>query len=244
MVLYDLMNDDDEDIRVIAASATSKILSTGEAASDPYTELLPQAASEKLARILSGQWRGDPYFSLTALKRICPALMTDLCWGSSSVNGKQAFTKTLPQRTQQTSTALFEEERQNLYIDNLREVELWSNVLRVSMPPARDYRERLEDWVLASLRDLNKYLDGEAASGAPLGPTSQLGVFVLFMQVVHLAGLLLYWEHATSSIEEKSAAQTREWDILQAARTLAEVGRRVCIQERILRSLDNVLEGK
>ncbi len=244
MTLYDLLNDDDEDVREIAGSATSRILSTRETDLDHYMELLPQAASEKLARFLSGRWRDDSRFTLTALKRICPAFMTNHIGNTSHMSGKRASVKTFLERTQENSTVLFEEERQNLYIDDFRGVEIWFNVLKVRPPPALDCRRWLEDWVLASLKDLSEYLDDTAASDGPLGATSQLEVFMLFMQVVHLAGVLLRWARATSGVEENSAARTREADILQEAKILAEQGQRLCIHGRIIRSLDQVLEGQ
>jgi hypothetical protein len=262
-----LLNDDDDDVREIAASAASIILSSGGIVSTTLMKQSPLAATEKLAFFLVNRFRHEHHFRLAALKRI---------WFSSTVtemrgNAEQQITKcsikALLENLQRDSCALFEEERQNLYIDDIREVEIWSKILKSTEPPEESYLKSPRDWVLTGLRDLKGYLIDQVDFDGPLGLTSQPDVLTVFVRVIELAGVMLEWAsrqpdrvHRAPStgssditaslmpidvhdgLDEASPTNHRTYSILLELKALSVVGRRLCIHERIMRSIEEVIK--
>src|SRR3979490_1315195 len=70
LILYDLLNDDDDEVREIAASAASGLLPFEESMSRTLVNQSPRAASEKLAMFLGDKFRHESYFTSAVLKRI------------------------------------------------------------------------------------------------------------------------------------------------------------------------------
>jgi hypothetical protein len=269
LVLYDLLNDDDDDVREIAASAASRLLPFEESVSRTLVDQSPRAASEKLALFLGDKFRHESHFTSAALKRI---------WFSSSSTEKRESAKhdierysvkVLLERLKKSSNVLFEEERQNLYIDDIREVEVWSYVLKSIEPPDEEYLNSLGDWVLTALQDLSDYLNQKVDFDGPLGLTSQADTLTLFLRVTELAGVVLHWancqpdqardppingapdmmspftptDHYVSSDE---ASPTHSWTtgVSLGLKAIEETGRRVCIHERIMRSIEETISKK
>jgi hypothetical protein len=266
LILYDLLNDDDDDVREIAASAASRLLPFEENVSRTLLDQSPQAASEKLALFLGDKFGHESYFTSAILNRT---------WFSSSSTKKGEGTKqgigdysvkVLLESLKKTSNALFEEERQNLYIDDVREVEIWSYVLKSIEPPEEEYLNSLGDWVLTALQDLSDYLNEKVNSDGPLGLTSQADTLVLFLRVTELAGVMLHWANwhpdqvqgspingapdkvsrftptdRHIGLDEASPTRSGTAGILLGLKAIEETGRRVCIHERIMRSIEEIL---
>lgn len=165
------------------------------------------------------------------------------------------------------SNALFEEERQNLYIDDVREVGIWSKVLKSITGPEEGCLNSLGHWVLTGLRDLVKYLNDEVDFDGPLGRTSEPEVLILFVQVIELAGVLLSLagRQQVQVHEPQSPAApdigvsfmpTNLYDGVKDAspgapwvacislelKALEKLGRRLCIHERIMQSIEEIIE--
>ena len=269
LILYDLLNDDDDDVREIAASAASRLLPFEENVSRTLVDQSPRAASEKLALFLGDRFGHESYFTSATLKRI---------WFSSSSTEKResakqdigdCSVKVLLESLKKTSNALFEEERQNLYIDDVREVEIWSYVLKSIEPPEEEYLNSLGDWVLTALQDLSDYLNEKVNFDGPLGLTSQADTLILFLRVTELAGVMLHWANwQPDQVQDPSingapdkvspftptdrhisldeASPTRSWtaSISLGLKAIEETGRRVCIHERIMRSIEEIINKK
>jgi hypothetical protein len=177
--VYDLLNDDDEEIRIEAAESAHKILSADSpnAASGPT---VPLVATQQLAELLTRRWPEHAELFDAAVFRAFGVSKR----GTKSVEQQlQSFEK--------AEYALFAEEKQNLYIDDVRETRIWAKVaMHVSAPAVQE----------PLLSDLTKWtIDGFAAlidnfrysADGPLGWTSEGNAFLLGLRVVHAAEVLL-----------------------------------------------------
>ena len=267
LILYDLLNDDDEDVRETAAFAASIILRSERTASRTQLKLSPLAASEKLALFLATKFRGERNFPITVLRRIWFTCSASVNRGNFERNIEFGSVKALLESLRQSSSALFEEEKQNLYMDGIREVEIWSHILKTIEPPDGVLLNSLGDWVLAALRDLGYHLNNNVDFDGPLGFTSQADILTLFVQVIELAGIMLHWaSHQPGQVQgsqlsgafdpgsplaladvhhglnEKPPASHWIARILPELQALGEVGRRLCIHERIIRSIEEIIK--
>jgi hypothetical protein len=230
-------------------------------------KLSPLAASENLALFLATKFRRERYLKIAALRRIWFRPLVSVKGGNIEQNVEHCSVKILLEGLQQSSSALFEEEKQNLYIDDVREVEIWSNILKTTEPLEESYLNSTGDWVLAALRDLRDYLDDKVNFDGPLGPTSQADTLTLFVRVIELAGLMLHWAcrqpdevqgprltrasvtllpHTPTEVHDGSAEAPRtfHWRACMSVelKTLGEMGRRLCIHERIMRSIEEIIK--
>lgn len=177
--VYDLLNDDDEEIRIEAANTAHKILSADSvsAASGPA---VPLVATQQLAELLTRRWPDNTDLFDTAVLR---------AFGVRTGGVKSA--EQLLQSFEKAEYALFKEEKQNLYIDDVRETRLWAKVaMHLSGSAVQE----------ALLMDLTKWtVDGIAALvdkfkfsiDGPLGWSSEENAFLLGLQIVHAAEVLL-----------------------------------------------------
>ncbi|KAM0701622.1 hypothetical protein Q7P35_010530 [Cladosporium inversicolor] len=177
--VYDLLNDDDEEIRIEAANSAYKILSVdlANAASGPT---VPLVATQQLAELLTRRWPDNEDLFETAVAR---------AFGVSK-RGAKSVEQQL-QSLEKAEYALFAEEKQNLYIDDVRETRIWAKVaMHVSASALQeDLLSDLTKWTvdgLAALIDNLKY-----SADGPLGWSSDETAFLLGLQVMHAAEVLL-----------------------------------------------------
>ncbi|KAK5111618.1 hypothetical protein LTR85_011796 [Meristemomyces frigidus] len=179
LAVYGLLNNDDEDIRDVASQTACRILATERQWSE-YEHLAPAIANQRLLAFLIRRWRGEStLFDEAALRAF--GISASEC---SSVAERL-------QCDAETDTALFAEEKQNLYIDEAREVKAWSQVLLHL--PAQAFPslllERLGSWVSDGLNALADRIS--TAPDVALGWTTKPELFVLGLQVVYGAEVLL-----------------------------------------------------
>ena len=179
LVVYDLLNDDDEDIRVLASRAACGILATDKPRNG-NSDLVPVVASQRLIDFMMRRWRDND------------ALVREAFVRAFSISGEAEVSVTGRLNvSEHIETALFMEEKQNLYIDEAREVRAWSQVLirlpSQSMPPS--LLKRLGHWVTDGLAVLTQKMS--AVADGPLGWTTKPELFVLGLQVVYGAEMLL-----------------------------------------------------
>ncbi|KAI6822745.1 hypothetical protein KC327_g9365 [Hortaea werneckii] len=178
--VYDLLDDDDEDLRLLASSAVSSILDAGANDGSAQEELVPVVASQRLVGFMLQTMSRDQRLIGEAFDR---------SFGTSS----QGFPNVADHLNTfgQIDKALFVEEKQNLYIDEAREVKLWAQVLLRA--PADmltiHLRKQLSAWVSEGLCALTSKM-AESGDG-PLGWSSRPEVFVLGLQLVYGAEVLL-----------------------------------------------------
>ncbi|EMC99390.1 hypothetical protein BAUCODRAFT_64529, partial [Baudoinia panamericana UAMH 10762] len=178
VMVYDLLDDDDEDVRDLASQSAGRILDTQGGRSIRH-ELNPIVASQKLLGFMSRKWASDSAFVQITLSR---------AFGPSDALG---ITERM-RRCLTKDTALFMEEKQNLYIDETREVRAWSQVAMRLSPAAvskaalAQLCTRVEEGLAALTLELRTTPDG------PLGWTTKPELFTLGLQIVYGAEWLLY----------------------------------------------------
>lgn len=186
-VLYDMLNDDDDEIRDAAAEVTSKLL-RGQGKMKDLTNAVPIVTEQRLGKFLSEHFSGSEKLYQEALSRL----------GGSVEVFKEPFTATLAEERKE-DTALFTHERQNLYKDDAMDVKFWTNVL-LSVPSASvpaGQIAALKNWTLEALPALTETAHNEF--DGPLGWTSKAEVFTLGIRVICAAGIIKKWEDNEAS---------------------------------------------
>ncbi|EFQ99539.1 hypothetical protein MGYG_02552 [Nannizzia gypsea CBS 118893] len=177
-VLYDMLNDDDVEIREAATLISSQVLM-----GDSTIFRLPAAAASAVASSLTSQYPGSCQVFEGALQRFL---------GAS--DQKRLFVpvaETL-NRAMKESTALFAEEKQNLYVDEVREIKLWSQHLTLLENTAINNHlyQPFGTWVMEGLGYLNQQV-ADQAKDSILGWTSNIDIFVTGIRVLYGAKMLL-----------------------------------------------------
>ena len=230
----------------------------------------PLAASESLASYLGYHFQNERGFLHAAWKRIWFSSTSTQMRGRVEQEIKSCSVKNMLESLQRKSNVLFEEEGQNLYVDNIREVEIWSRVLKSTKALEEDSLCSLGDWVLTGLRDLIGYLNDEADFDGPLGRTSEPEVLTLFVRVIELGGVLLslaghqqvqvhgselpdapdfsvaFVSANLSDDLKETSSPAAPWVacISLELKALEKLGRKLCIHERIIRSIEEIFEKK
>lgn len=179
LAVYGLLNADDEEIRDIGSQAGCRILATESGCHD-HGDLSSLVASQRLMGYMIRRWPVDTTFIGEAFSRAFGTL------GPSDGSVAERL-----RSDAETDTALFAEEKQNLYIDEAREVKAWSQAL-VRLPAQtfpKVLLERLGGWVTNGLAALADRL--AAKPDGALGWTTKSKFFVLGLQVVFGAEILL-----------------------------------------------------
>ncbi|KAK0343862.1 hypothetical protein LTR91_017593 [Friedmanniomyces endolithicus] len=184
MATYDLLNDDDEGIRLLAATTTShKLACDNSRAYDG--ESVPAVAGQRLLAFMIRKWSTDPDFVREATHRA----FHGLCCG-------QLNAEPWLQGDAETNKSLFVEEKQNLYIDEAREVKAWSHVL-MSLPPTAVPKRLVRHLSLNVAEGLNALIfHATEPNGGSLGWSSHPEHFTLGLQIIYGAQYLLWLSKA------------------------------------------------
>ncbi|PGH23951.1 hypothetical protein AJ80_02013 [Polytolypa hystricis UAMH7299] len=185
LVLYDLVNDDDEEIRDVAAEAASRILSCNVDDPNQAVALLPLAASSNIINFLINSYRASSTLFTTALTRLVGQKV------SASNPGFTPVSEILAQLRKE-STVLFVEEKQNLFIDDVREAEIWATVLtKLSLPDdSSNTISQFHGWVLDGLSALLE-TSREEGKDEVFGWTSNVDVLTTGVRAIRGARVLL-----------------------------------------------------
>ena len=216
IVLWDILADDDEDVRNAGARIASKVLSNPQSNNKDqkyrHCSLSAPAARHKLIHLITRHYQHSESLWNEALQRL-KALrstqqkvpeashITQACALSSfSIMFEQARTP---------DTALFVEEKQNLYIDEVEEARVWANFLCDvnSAGKAHVLETTLTRWTTDGLGILLQTIDHE--KDGPIGWGSNPEVFTLGMRVIFGAKVLIF--HAI----EAEKCKEMLWRILQ-----------------------------
>jgi hypothetical protein len=207
LVLYDLLNDDDDEIRDSAAVTTGTLLRAQDLAS--YTDTVPILTTHRLATFVASTFPDSGDLAGEAVRRLSPHLSTP-------------FAETFEQERKE-DTALFAQEKQNLYKDDSLDCVLWSRVL-LSLPRS-SLSPSLAQWVLEGLDVLTTTAEGEEEDGA-LGWSSKPEVFVLGMRVFCAAEVVMRQERPK---------------VMGALRTFADAGKEAGVHGLWLEKVEGVL---
>ena len=208
-IIYDSLVDDDEDIRDSGAKIVSSILSNGSprlVETGARLSLSPCSASSALLQYLSSNYSKSTTLVLEAVWRLTSlaesievAFRTDVMhttkdmasFDMKAISLRLTPVSVLFERATQQQNVVFEEEKQNLYLDPVMEAETWAQILVDIETEAwpSGLAMALRFWTESGLVCLFHAID-ESVEG-PLGLTSRADVFALFMQVVLVARVLV-----------------------------------------------------
>lgn len=169
--LYDMLNDDEEDIRDDAAAAACRVL--GE-----KVRLSPLKTGEALAARMAHELGASGGFFEDVVGR--------LTGGVKDVG--VALEEAL-----RTDTILFAREKQNLFVDRALEAERWAAVLRTcDVEDGTEERSGFVFWVISALMVLTSKVEELGNEGA-LGWISDEEVFVLGVRVLEGLKAVVGW---------------------------------------------------
>ena len=222
-LLYDCLNDDDGEIRDIAATATCRFLALWNPKAIATT-LSPLTASTRLAILISGVPELSSISRKLAIQRM-----------TNSVLDTEKLSPSAVQRLETAmivdDTALFAAEKQNLYVDEFRESNIWAAVLK-KQSPKNKYVEALEMWACEGLQRLCDMM--EVYPNGALGWSSKPDVFLLATQLINTADVILSWPLTMN--------QNKSSRVMEGLAQLAQAGNDYGLHETILEKTNRVLE--
>jgi hypothetical protein len=214
MALYDAMNDDDDQVRAIAASATRSIL--GE-------DLMPIEAATQLL-----QWLGQRLGNQEDFRSLIACRLAGNTRTPSRVAAGLFDWEPAPEQlasAMRLDDSLFVIEEKNLFIDEVREIKRWKAVLEsLEYDTKEEWFQVLRGWTTDGLRAL-KNLTLEQEDG-PMGWTSEPKVFAMCARIL-LCGVAI---RASESCE----------DIRELLDGVREAGRRRGLHGLLLEMVDEI----
>ncbi|GAB1208295.1 hypothetical protein APSETT445_007039 [Aspergillus pseudonomiae] len=210
LILYDMLSDDDEELRDMAAGTASWVLSYSSVAPSKTVALSPLNAGQLLADFMVDNYPESQLLSTKAIHYITgeePKL------SGSVERTKLATVEAQLAELRKESTTLFEEERQNLFIEEIREVDIWScRLLRLREAA---FSERLvkesSKWVSDGLSYVADIMTTESEKDGLVGWASKPETFTLGVRLISLAAVLVSEEFAASGYlyEDRTALKEK-----------------------------------
>lgn len=193
--IYNALVDDDEEIRAIGARTAIGIVHNLEEVSET-NEVVPYVAARMLCTYMIDHFSGSQALFSTALGKVL---------GQKTDGTALRSVDNILKDTLQVDNSLFGEEKQNLYIDETREAELWSRVLKqCSLPPiSQQVLDKFSSWVLDGIDCLTLRARKEAVG--PLGWATKPDVLTLGIRVIFVAELLLHWRTQTKKVKVRGS---------------------------------------
>ena len=258
IALYDLLLDDDEDVRDNAAAVASVFLATSINQADiPNIFLMPPAASLSLLQYFKTKLNESVLLFAEAAYRLtgtcslfkCGPVEIDMLGiddgetNGSSVKSSNADripfifirpVREIMQDVKRQDNTLFAEEKQNLFVDLVKEAENWALVLMNSnqFREVQPITSSIENWTMQGLKVLIETANEE---DGPLGWSTKPDVFILGMRVLLAAKV---------QIQSFQAGLNREKylnNILGLLRTLLDIGKEKLLNGSWLRQIEDIL---
>ncbi|KAG9246942.1 HEAT repeat protein-like protein [Calycina marina] len=231
--LYDSLNDDDDELRDLSAATVSTILGM---------TLLPLAAQAELVKLIQELYSTNDKHISRLISRMTG---TELSEHSNTMPEPRMLllVKSQLAEAMQEDSSLFAEEKQNLFVDEVREAQTWCEVFRAVNVDDMDARSveklwreplgRLNSWVLAGLQELRKILAKENDS---LSWTSKPVGFGICMRIILCANAALDQRNRLYC-----ATGDEGWIIKEIEKALTElttIGREKKLHESLLNAID------
>ena len=217
LLLYDTMNDDDEEIRDLGAALTSRLLCKARKTPSEIS-LVPLAAGRQLAEWLAERYPRSEALAWGAVHHLTGGTSADFR-NLDQVRGLESVAEQLAEATKEDHS-LFVVEKQNLFIDQVREAEVWSSVLtRLDLAKIASSQvacSRFMQWTLDGISVLIKL--AHADYDGPLGWISKPDVFAIGVRVISATAVVSSWSW---SLELKEQAMRCRSDL----QLLATIGR-------------------
>lgn len=229
LILYDMLNDDDEELREISASVASQLLSYSSVSPGRAVALAPLTASKLLAEFIAAHYKNSHRLFRDAVRRVVGQAI-----GTSQ--GRLVAVSQLASEYLKESTVLFVEEKQNLYIDDIREIDIWTGVLFGLEADASDPAivQDFSGWVMGGL----SYLTQLACSSKDglLGWASKTDMFVLGTRVLSAARFLVSQSSAAVGHREEDRLTLK-----QKVQSFLEAGRSANLHDDWLSKMELAL---
>lgn len=242
LTLYDLLNDDDEEVRLEAVHAARKLRLNKVDAMDNLGHCALAAREMLLGKLQREYGQTKELAEAIMIKMMQVGQNADL--SPCSFGLVAPFEATVASKLHKISKAktdLFAEERQNLYIDDVREIRTFTEMLRGGLHSGltQDHLGAAVKWTMEGLDQMLGMLDAQCRSrhpvqlvrdsgkrdvitpskplreslfAHPLGLTYDHEIMVVFVQVVSLAGVLLRVEQKDIiPLEELRYKLERAW---------------------------------
>ncbi|CAD0106145.1 unnamed protein product [Aureobasidium uvarum] len=202
IAVYDLCNDDDIEIRTLAAPVAIKLLNAG--SEKKQANMVPLAANQGLAEFISSAFESNALAVLTAISRAT----------GNAVNASfpDSVKQSLAEKSK-SGSSLFAQEKHNLFIDETREARVWASVAARLRPDAFSFRllMNLCTWVIDGLDVLIAEIEDKPDT--PLGWSRKIEVFVLGMQILYSAQLLLSLSKRGIEMPVQASAVIKRLDV-------------------------------
>lgn len=238
LVLYDMLNDDDEELRDIAASVASWILSYSSVSLSKAVALSPLNAANLLAEFIA---RSYPDSEILFYKTVRYTTGQE-----PRISGSIDRTTLVPvshsiSELRKESTILFVEEKQNLFIDEVREVHLWPQKLLYLSENAFDGPtvRNLFTWVSGGLEYLINATMDDAGKDGLLGWTSKPEIFALGMRVINIAAVLVSRQFPGLKCLGEDCRGVVEGQL----RSLLNSGEKACLHQDWIGRIQESIEG-
>ncbi|RMZ75500.1 hypothetical protein DV737_g5279, partial [Chaetothyriales sp. CBS 132003] len=205
--LYNQLNDDDEEIRAIAGQSVTIVVGSGR-------QMRPfgwcaLAGREEIIRSIWSLYV-VPRFHLDLVRALALCHVFGV-WGNLDDDGWAGVEgvlvgESVASRLRRMSASvndLFVEEKQNLYVDELAEVDKWCNVLKgADGHLVTSEFALLQPWLLEGMDEIRKMVQvPEGEDDFPLGPTYHPDLLLLFVRVVSVAAVLTGPEAKTAAAD-------------------------------------------
>ena len=223
LTVYDCLLDDDEDVRAVGAQVAVKIVKSLDVVTES-DDVVPDVAAQMLSSYMRSTFLDSTILAFGCCRRIL----------GQHVNPQISYPERLLQRALQADTTLFGEEKQNLYLDEIKEAQLWSQVLKSTSKEAcsRELMDTLNSWAMEGIECLTT--KAEVEEDGALGWATNPEVLTLGMRVLCTIDVLLSWSKA-QKIDLDSSALT---DRLQR---LASVGAQADLPGLWIQTIDEIL---
>lgn len=186
MALYDVLNDDDDEVRHVGSAAARGLLGRS---------LVPIEAANALLKWLVQTFGNSPTFRAIVAARVTGAngtLDASVSWTSAErqLNKALAF-----------DDSLFIIEENNLFVDEAREARRWSTVLKLLPRSSADKSMlQLDRWLVDGLKSLQNLI--EQKDDGPLGWASTPGVFAVCARLLSSSTSLLSMGYRSKDLED------------------------------------------
>lgn len=236
LILYDMLNDDDDELRDIAANTASWVLSYSSVSPNTAIALDPLNASELLATFIIDHYSDSPQLTQRVIRYLTGQ---ELRISGSDEDISLVSVSHLFTEYNQESTVLFVEEKQNLFIDEVREIDIWTRALVHFKKDAysEDLVQQTSDWVSAGLEYLSNRLAQDAGRDGLLGWMSKPECFTLAARLINIGIALTFPGFAASdllSIDQQA--------LLRRLELVLDAGKSSAIHDELLSRIQKGLD--
>lgn len=197
MAVYDTLIDDDEEIRELGASTIPPLLNAIRPGRNQIEDIVAPLSTQVICAYLVREHFASRHLAMEALIR--------LTGQQGNLTREWKSVKDILHAELGKEMTLFDEEKQNQYVDDVKEADTWSRVLkRISVDACpQDILDRFVNWTVKGLDDLLSATRAEV--DGPLGWSSKADVYILGMRVLCAADVLLEWRTRTKRVKVRGS---------------------------------------